>query len=53
MSDLATVAVNAAHSNPMDFVMGPMILPLFFIVFFTLLSIGWKVATVIEAKFNK
>lgn len=53
MSEILTVAVNAAVNSPMDFVMGPMILPLFFIVFFTLLSIGWKVATVIEAKFNK
>jgi hypothetical protein len=53
MSDLATVAVNAAHSNPMDFVMGPMILPIFAIVFFTVMGIGWKVAGLIEAKLNK
>jgi hypothetical protein len=50
MSDLATVAVNAATSNPMDFVMGPMILPVFFIVFFTVMAVAWKVATVIENK---
>ena len=50
MSDLATVAVNAAVNSPMDFIMGPMILPIFAIVFFTAMGIGWKVATVIENK---
>lgn len=53
MSDLATVAVNAAVNNPADFLMGPMILPVFLIVFFAVMGIGWKVAGLIEAKFNK
>jgi hypothetical protein len=53
MSDLATVAVNAAHSNPADFLMGPMILPIFFIVAVTVLAVAWKIAGLIEAKFNK
>ena len=53
MYDLATVAVNAITSNPIDFLMGPMILPVFALLTFTVGAIAWKVAGLIETKFNK
>jgi hypothetical protein len=37
----------------MDFVMGPMILPVLAIVTFVVGAVAWKVAGLIEAKFNK
>ena len=53
MSDLATVAVNAAVNNPLEFLMGPMILPLTLVLTFTVGIVVWKLAGLIEAKFNK
>ena len=53
MSDLATVAVNAAIANPAEFVMGPGFLPLTLVLTFTVGIVVWKLAGLIEAKFNK
>lgn len=53
MSEILTVAVNAAVNNPLDFLMGPMILPVFLVVTFVMGAIAWKIAGLIEAKFNK
>lgn len=50
MSELVTVAINAATSSPVDFLMGPMILPITLVLTFTVGIVAWKVATVIENK---
>jgi hypothetical protein len=53
MSEILTVAVNAITSNPVDFLMGPMILPVLAIVAFVMGALAWKIAGLIEAKLNK
>lgn len=53
MSDLTTVAINAAIANPAEFLMGPGLLPLTLVLAFTVGALVWKIAGLIEAKFNK
>jgi len=53
MSEIFTAAVNAATSNPAEFLMGPGFLPLLLLLTFMVGTILWKLAGLIEAKFNK
>ena len=53
MFELVTVAINAATLNPAEFLMGPGFLPLLLLLTFTVGIVAWKLAGIIEAKFNK